>query len=429
LPFEVNFSSDEKRREHLSNAYNVFVATLLLQETLDPIPYPKKRTTENKTTNSPLDSITSDENERENLIHEVVNKLLVNVDQNSLPDSSKVHDWIEKVVDKYEIPKEDKEDVINHIAKILRRNVKSKETTNIDWMREAGFDKIWSNEIFDNLLVFGTKICGINHFEDFRKIYSERSEAEFYINELEKIQEENNGVIPWGFINSLKDLKLKNGIASVKHKYSELIKHIKFETPEEYNVRLYVTPLEKIQEENGGFIPWGLVDNLEDLKLKNGIRSIKHRRSDLIKHIKFETSEEYQVRVYVTQLEKIQEENGGFIPWGLVDNLQDLKLKNGIITLKSKYSKLIKHIKFETLGEYRVRIYINELEKIQEENGGFIPWGITANLKLKNGIKSIKRIHSDLIKHIKFETSEKYQVRVYVTPLEKIQEENGGFIP
>jgi superfamily II DNA or RNA helicase len=251
LPFEVNFSSDEKRREHLSNAYNVFVATLLLQETVDPIPHPKKRITENKIFNSPLDSITSDKNERENLIREVVNKLLTNIDQNSLPDSSKVHNWIEEVIDKYKIPKEYKEDVINHIAKILRRNIKSKETSNIEWMREAGFDKIWSNEIFDNLLVFGTKTCGINHFEDFRKIYKENKTIDEWVKFAEELAKNNNGVLP-SMYRLQKDFK---ALSAAIYNHSEKFNYIIKTKTKNKTIDEWVKFAEELAKNNNGKLP------------------------------------------------------------------------------------------------------------------------------------------------------------------------------
>jgi len=101
------------------------------------------------------------------------------------------------------LDEEDRDETIKHIAKILRRTLKFNkkpdwigDPIDISWMREAGFDKIWTNDIFDSLLVFGTKTCDIKHFEDFRRIYNADKSPDEWVIIANKLSDMNNKKLP-----------------------------------------------------------------------------------------------------------------------------------------------------------------------------------------------------------------------------------------
>ena len=199
LPYEAKFKNEEDRRIHLSNSYIAFVGSLLIQDAIQSIPYPKQK----EGSLNPLQEVTTIEEETD-ILNDSITKILSMSASVENPTPKQVHDWIGDVVDEHIVEKDnfDREAVIVHIAKVLRRtsdNFKPSNpgknqikpdfqaTKDLSWMREAGFDEIWSPDIASNLLIFATKVCGIEHFKQFREVYGERKTGKEWVRFAENL--------------------------------------------------------------------------------------------------------------------------------------------------------------------------------------------------------------------------------------------------
>ncbi len=214
LPKEANFKDEEERRLHVSKACTAFIATMLLEEIIEPILYPRlatevKSESEGKSNERPLTPIEvqiPDETKRQTVIADVTKELMFLRNIKEDPTPEQVQERIFDVLDKYNI-KKDREAVAKHIIIMLRRRYeriiqptpqweKQIKSVNVQWMVEAGFDKVWTNDIFDTLLTFTTGSCGIETFEEFRKIYSSEITLDESVEKVNELIKENNGYIP-----------------------------------------------------------------------------------------------------------------------------------------------------------------------------------------------------------------------------------------
>jgi len=422
LPFEADFKDEEQRREHLSNSYNVFIATLLLQETVDPIPYPVKPSPpinrepikfevdgefDEEIQLNPFDKSTDDEKEREDILHAIVNKLLVMASHDSNPNLQEAYGWIESVVDEYEII-EGKDEVITHIAKILRRTLNFnkkpdwfEDSIDISWMRNAGFDEIWSNDILSGLLVFGTKVCGIKHFEEFRKTYGKYKHVDEYVKHLEQIEKENNGIVPKGTINKLGS----SSYGYIVNTYPEKFAHINFETS---ITDTRVKHLEQIEKKNDGVIPYGTLENLG-----GAYRLAICQYPKKFAHLNFEKRTPDK---HIRHLEQIETKNDGYVPYKIL-----ITLENACRVMIRDYPERFAHINIE---KDIYEEYVKHLEQIEKENGGHVPFGTIAKL----GTKYEMAIHKypERFAHINIDKN------IYsrcIKHLEQIEKENGGHVP
>jgi hypothetical protein len=450
LPYEADFDNEEKRRVHLSNAYNVFVATLLLQETVDPIPYPAKRPIKVQPPEidtgdgthggedwgrnggdgldfgpediplNPLDKATNDENEREKLIHDIINKLLVMASHDSNPNFSEVYNWIGTVVDEHGIV-EGRNDVITHVAKILRRLLKKKpdwvgEAIDISWMREANFDEIWSNDIFGSLLMFGTKTCGLEHFEAFRRIYSELKSIDEWVKIAERLTAENDDKFPtfsWLINNGY------GGLTTATIKYPERFAHLEREFQSK-SLEEWVIIAEKLAIENGGKLP-----TYQWLKTNGYITlaTTVARHHDKFSHLEREFDHQ-TLEKQVLFAEQLAAENGGKIPsfkW-----LSD-RHYFGLSTALAKHPNAFSHLEREFLQKTSDE-HIVIAEKLAAENGGKLPTFKWLNNNGYHDLLSFISKYRQRFSHIKRERKRE-TLDNWVKLAEQLAAENGGKIP
>jgi len=187
LPFEAKFKNEDERRLHLSKSFNALAASLLLQDIIQPIKYPT--TLKGKHTKiNPFHEAIPNEDERTEILEKVIKKLIVMKSVSENPSSQDVKQWIKCALTAENIV-ENQDEVANYIGLIFRRMCNQTHPKKPDWANafdinkliEGGFDKIWADDIFENLRVFGTNICTAETFKEFREIINgERQNIEYW---------------------------------------------------------------------------------------------------------------------------------------------------------------------------------------------------------------------------------------------------------
>ncbi len=321
LPYYAKFDNEEDRRKHLSNNYNALTATLLLREAIAPVPYPKfkEKSGETKYETNPFEEEVPDESRRQTILNKVIKNVLFLRNSNENPTSEEVRTVIKDTLSDFGISEDKVDDVTVHIAKILRRSSfiedrKPKwenEQIDVSWMREAGFDKIWRNDIFDNLLSFGTGVCDIKTFKEFREVYGENKTVEEWVKiaeDLEKIYE----TLPidyWLHNNGYE------GLTICKRKNSEKFAHIiqdrneRVTPPEERDKEVF-----EVVEKNNGFIP--TYSEFVDMNKKSLYRYI-YLNYEKFKHIKLSKPKNMFIKTDKEKrdfAESIAFKNGGVLP-------------------------------------------------------------------------------------------------------------------
>ena len=125
-----------------------------------------------------LDYLFNDLNKQNSFFEDCVTSLLcdkADFDNAGLYYGKKeARNTLEKVARQCQHPKIDEQDiesVIKTITRLLRRRTIPDFGQDVSFVVDAGFDKIWSDEILDGLMGFVSGICGIKTFNDFRQAY------------------------------------------------------------------------------------------------------------------------------------------------------------------------------------------------------------------------------------------------------------------
>jgi len=345
LPYEADFENEEDRRRHLSKSYNIFVASLLLQEIVEPLTYPSKLKNGNikKVKLNPFEEAVPDDGQRQDILQKIIYKLLSFKNNNENPEPNEVKEWIGCVLTSNHIT-ENQDKVINHIAKILRRNsdrnnvIKRKpiweDSLDLGWMIDEGFDKIWTNEIFDSMLVIGTNTSGIKDFEEFRKIILCKKSIPENVKDAEKLANENNGVLP---IDHWLKKNGYSGLMTCKYRNPSYLAHIKQLSRSEIAIYKNVKDAEKLANKNNGILPG---DRKIRDKGKSGIIYCIKKYPDAFSHIKRKLTK--SIPEHVKDAEKLANENNDIL---MNDNQLLLNGYRSLVTCKSRHANDFAHIK------------------------------------------------------------------------------------
>jgi len=148
LPFKAKFKDEEERRLHVSKSFIAFAVSLLLQDIVQPIKYPTtlKGDRKKRTYINPFQEAVQDDDKRTEILEKVIKKILVMKSVSENPSSQEMSNQTH--------PK--KPDWSNAV--------------DIENLIKDGFDKIWVDDIFESLRVFGTNACTAKTFQEFREV-------------------------------------------------------------------------------------------------------------------------------------------------------------------------------------------------------------------------------------------------------------------
>lgn len=200
LPNKSKFTTDEEKRRYCANNLNALIASMILHEAIDPIKYPKD--THRRSIN-PFEKAVPDEGKRHTILAEIMKQLVIIKNAKKDPTSLEMLDGLRRVLKQYNV--DDPYDAIAlHIGLMFRRSTgcspprhSQKEGTNIKWMADAGYDEIFKKDIYDGLLVFGSKANGVETFDSFRQIYNDNQRSvDEWVLIAEYLAEQNFGLLP-----------------------------------------------------------------------------------------------------------------------------------------------------------------------------------------------------------------------------------------
>jgi len=420
FPFKARFKNEEDRRVHLSKNLNALIASSLLHDTIEPIPYlysgtvtRKKDKSSNINQVDPFTREVPEESRKQEILTIIIKNLIFLKNINENPNTE---ECIMNTLRDFGVKNSLKE-VAVHIAKILRRitsprNPKwDQKTLDISWMVESGFDKVWSDDIYSGILLFTTKSCGISTFKEFREVYSSQKTPEEWVKIAENLARENGGILP----NSGYLSKNHSSLESCMSRYPKLFQHIPqkkfFNTPEEW-----VKIAENLARENGG-----ILSNTSTMRKKYaGLVSYMYSHPVLFKHIpqekSFNTPEEW-----VKIAENLARENGGILPKIPTMNKEFSSLSRYIYKrpelfkgMKKFYGKSNKII---TIGEREkgshrtIEEWITIAGKLVEENDGVLP-RITNIPKHYSGLVSCIYANPESFKGTKQYLGSKNKIRI-----------------
>ncbi|MDX1701416.1 MAG: DEAD/DEAH box helicase, partial [Melioribacteraceae bacterium] len=197
LRHSKHIQDNKSTRELLVNAHNSFMASVLFQEIVEPVKFPRVR---GKRVIPPLERAIPDTSKRKRILSKIMNELLVFRSKRSNPKPSETKQKIKEILEKKKIDSSD--DVIKHIGVLLRRGASHIKTVlvpnkgeQIDWMSKH-YNEIFRKDIYDDLLIFGTVANDVSSFEEFRKLYRRNRIKDDRIALAEKLTAENGGLLP-----------------------------------------------------------------------------------------------------------------------------------------------------------------------------------------------------------------------------------------
>jgi len=320
LPFRAKSNIEKDYRLHLSNSYNAFTAALLLRESIDPLPYPKtERVKSKKYMNSyarnPFEEEIPNESKRQHILNEVIKELMFLRNLKEKPTNEESQQCIRDSLLNLGISNDTVDNVVIHIAKILRstlcngRSLQWEKGIDVSFMTDAGFDKIWQNDIYNGLLTFGTEVSNISTFKEFRSVYNVSKKSSEWVEIAEKLANANNGILPafsWLRNNGY------SGLMVCKYKNPELFSHI----PQKILVKSEEEWMELaeyvIENNNESIPPYSEFKRLGMLDLYRFIsrypEKFNHIRRTNPKKDRITPKEKKELA------EKIASENGGILP-------------------------------------------------------------------------------------------------------------------
>lgn len=176
LRFSLIDLDDEKRRRNCSEVFTALTASLLLEDLIQPVQF---KNGSSKGNGESCDEYVNhfvlavpDENKRNDILQSVIEELCVlnteAKEKNRVLSPSEVEKCIQSVLAENGVTSYVAE-ITKKIA-ILLRPVEMKTEKDLEWLVNAGFDKIWRNEALDNLYGLVSKASGVKSWKEFRKI-------------------------------------------------------------------------------------------------------------------------------------------------------------------------------------------------------------------------------------------------------------------
>ena len=405
----TKLKNEDEFRTHFSKVFTALMASMLLQDTIEPIPYPYTKLKEKEpisdkeddsekitcgpdgykiiSTNhgdgwgeegnnpvvtpiidrNPFETAFPNPTEQIKVLEDIVKDLGFLTALKPNHTKSEVKESMISTLTKYGV-EDNHIAIITHIAKLLRKQSNTLtqkpewNTIKTDWMLEAGFDEIWDNSILDAILVFTSGMCGVDTFQKFREVYGSYKTPQEHVILAKMLAEENNGKL-YSYTRLMQDKNF--GLIGCMESYPELFKDILQENLREYELTSeeWVLIAEEMTKNNDGVLP-----KLKDLP--KGLQHALYNSSKLFIHIP---------RSYTRENEHTPEE---WVPFG-----EDLAKKNGgrLPSRKSwprglSYAYSVKPELFKHIMRKKLNIIIRSKEEkifsfneIIKQNNGRIP--------------------------------------------------------
>jgi superfamily II DNA or RNA helicase len=407
LPFEAKFKDEDERRLHLSKSFNALSAALLLQDIIQPIKYPSTLKGKHKKVN-PFQQAFPDEDKRSDMLEKVIKKLLVMKSVSENPSAQDVKQWIKCALTSENIV-ENQDEIVNYIGLIFRRMSNQNHSKKPDWSNafdiekliEGGFDKIWVNDVFENLRVFGTNICTAETFKEFREIISGKyTNVDEYVKEVENMINPITGLAP-------PISTFSPGCQFMVRKYPDKFKHIKFKKPH-ITVDEHLLYVEKTVDPITGLAP-------PISTFSPGCRAMIRKYPDKFEHIKFKKPH-ITVDEHVLYVEKTVDPITGLAP-------PISTFSTGCQAIVLRYPDKFEHIKFKK-NRKTIEYHIKQIQKTVDPITGLAPPISTFSLNQQ----SIIRKHREKFKNIKFEKLRE-NVDDYIKKVQKTVDPITGLAP
>ena len=441
LPFKSTFKDNDERRKHLSNSWNALIASSLLNEMIEPIPYPVSSKKEEKDEKgiidnnvkleNPLKTVFPDDIRKQEIIEDVVRNLVVLKNINENPTIEETQKCIMSTLRDNGIEEQDLENASVYIAKLLRKSVQSinvkpdweNQTVDVSWMSEDGFDKIWPNDMYDKILSFTSGVCNVNTFKEFRTVYGERT----FLNEMviiAKELEKKYGIVPnhqWLKNNHL--IRLSVAMLTYPETFKD-IKQIKLKC----KIDVYV----EIAEELDKIFPEDISYNYVKEMGFRSIYEIAKKNQDIFSHIKWcknicFRNKQTDIKSWVMKAENI-EKILGYVPASSreLSKFNCEELCRVMITKPEYFLHINKYSEIAQVPFEESKLVIDALVK----KFGFIP----SNKYLKeNDLEYVTRAiqsHKEIFKNYKRDFKRKVlSDHEKVIEIKSMAKNNGGTIP
>jgi len=207
FPNQDVFETEQDMVIHLKKMFAIMAGAMILREAIQPLPYPQLPEPKEV---SPFEEAVPNPKNRQDIIQKISEELVSYASENPNPTPTETREKIKEVL-KEEFNIDDDEDysITTHIGLMLNQLGKSqspiinnipqpdwKLSMNIDWMVEAGFDKIFDKSIYDTLLMFGTAAAGVETFDEFREIFnSKKKQPTYWVRIANELSEKNDGIL------------------------------------------------------------------------------------------------------------------------------------------------------------------------------------------------------------------------------------------
>lgn len=207
LPHRDKFKDDEEKRNHFSDSFNALAGSMIIHELIKPVKYPdsKRKTIDGNKVNA-LDSIVPNLSKKQELLKDVQIEL-IKLRSIKEPTLDETKEKIREVIsEKYQIADEDFS-VTNQILGMIKRSISSisnnplrptwkNQGIDLTWMKDKGYDKVELKDMYDNLLMFGTAISGVETFQEFRDVYGNYKSISEWVEFAKDLANKNGGILP-----------------------------------------------------------------------------------------------------------------------------------------------------------------------------------------------------------------------------------------
>lgn len=187
FPYVVD-QDEESRRKHLSRLYAHFHASLVLENALQPIRvhlHTTKRTDcDESELVDPVDHLGElSEDVQESIVRECYDRLILLQEEKKLFGRSvtpqEAREAIVGVLREHDV-KQHLDAMARQIVLIMRRKANVRIKT--DELIAAGFDKVWSTDVFDGLIAYSAGVGGPSTLAEIRKIIGNVFEQQWFEN-------------------------------------------------------------------------------------------------------------------------------------------------------------------------------------------------------------------------------------------------------